>query len=161
MLLHVWATQYAPTLSSISHVLPVKIRGMSADPLISRDFFIVLDRLHDILDKRMLKWKEIEKSNKGYLLGIGKKARVLKALLISRMIVAYDLASALHYLHEHRIAYRDLKPENAGFDVRDDVKLFDFGLCTSLFSKRKAKDGYGYRLTGRAGSIPYMSPGML
>jgi len=42
-----------------------------------------------------------------------------------------------------------------GFDVRGDVKVFDFGLCKSLSSKLKARDGgYGYRLTGKAGSLP-------
>jgi hypothetical protein len=36
--------------------------------------------------------------------------------------------------------------------------VFDFGLCKSLSSELKAKDGgYGYRLTGRAGSLPYMA----
>ena len=46
-----------------------------------------------------------------------------------------------------------------GFDIRGDVKVFDFGLCKSLSSKLKARDGgYGYRLTGRAGSLPYMAP---
>jgi serine/threonine protein kinase len=55
------------------------------------------------------------------------------------------------------LVYRDIKPENIGFDVRGDVKIFDFGLCKSLNSKLKA-EGYGYKLTGRAGSLPYMAP---
>jgi hypothetical protein len=46
--------------------------------------------------------------------------------------------------------------KNIGFDVRGDVKVFDFGLCKDLDPRLKAKDGaYGYRLTGRAGSLPY------
>jgi len=46
-----------------------------------------------------------------------------------------------------------------GFDIRGDVKIFDFGLCKSLSPSLKARDGgYGYRLTGRAGSLPYMAP---
>lgn len=37
-----------------------------------------------------------------------------------------------------------------------DVKVFDFGLVKSLSPQLKAgSGGYGYRLTGRAGSIPY------
>jgi serine/threonine protein kinase len=50
-----------------------------------------------------------------------------------------------------------LKPDNIGFDIRGDVKVFDFGLCKSLDPKKKAK-GYGYNLTGRTGSTPYMAP---
>lgn len=43
--------------------------------------------------------------------------------------------------------------------MRGDVKVFDFGLCKSLSGKLKARDGgYGYRLTGKAGSLPYMAP---
>jgi serine/threonine protein kinase len=53
--------------------------------------------------------------------------------------------------------YRDIKPENIGFDMRGDVKVFDFGLCKNLSSNLKSQ-GYGYRLTGRAGSLPYMAP---
>lgn len=49
--------------------------------------------------------------------------------------------------------------ENIGFDARFDVKVFDFGLCKSLSSNLKAGNGgYGYKLTGRAGSLPYMAP---
>lgn len=34
--------------------------------------------------------------------------------------------------------------------------MFDFGLCKDLDPRLKSKDGsYGYRLTGRAGSLPY------
>jgi serine/threonine protein kinase len=48
---------------------------------------------------------------------------------------------------------------NIGFDLRGDVKVFDFGLCKDLTPALKAQDGkYGYRLTGRAGSLPYMAP---
>jgi serine/threonine protein kinase len=40
-----------------------------------------------------------------------------------------------------------------------DVKIFDFGLCKNLSPSLKAYDGgYGYRLTGQAGSLPYMAP---
>jgi serine/threonine protein kinase len=55
------------------------------------------------------------------------------------------------------LVYRDIKPENIGFDIRGDVKIFDFGLCKNLAPNLKSQ-GYGYRLTGRAGSLPYMAP---
>jgi serine/threonine protein kinase len=58
----------------------------------------------------------------------------------------------------YSIVYRDIKPENIGFDIRGDVKVFDFGLCKPLSERLKAAQGYGYRLTGRAGSLPYMAP---
>lgn len=62
-----------------------------------------------------------------------------------------------------RLVYRDIKQENIGFDIRGDVKVFDFGLCKSLSPALKAKDTggrevYGYLLTPRTGSVPYMAP---
>ena len=36
--------------------------------------------------------------------------------------------------------------------------MFDFGLSRSLEPSFKAKDGYGYHLSGKTGSIPYMAP---
>lgn len=54
------------------------------------------------------------------------------------------------------IIYRDLKPDNIGFDVRGDVKLFDFGLSREL-PERKLDDGT-YHMTGDTGSPRYMAP---
>ena len=48
--------------------------------------------------------------------------------------------------------------ENIGFDIRGDVKVFDFGLCRSMDKVDKNKNGYGYKLTAKTGSIPYMAP---
>jgi len=40
-----------------------------------------------------------------------------------RLLVAYDLSSALAYIHRCRIIHRDLKPDNMGFDVRGNIKV--------------------------------------
>jgi len=52
--------------------------------------------------------------------------------------------------------YRDLKPDNVGFDVRGDVKLFDFGLATEFRPEELEKGTY--KLTGDAGTVRYMAP---
>ncbi|EGD72874.1 AGC/SGK protein kinase [Salpingoeca rosetta] len=42
---------------------------------------------------------------------------------------AAEITSALGFLHDINIIYRDLKPENVLFDAEGHVKLTDFGLC--------------------------------
>jgi serine/threonine protein kinase len=59
-------------------------------------------------------------------------------------------------LFSHSIIYRDLKPNNIGFDVRGDAKLFDFGLAIE-FDNDKTKNG-AFKLTGDTGTIRYMAP---
>ena len=56
-----------------------------------------------------------------------------------------------------RIIFRDIKPDNIGFDIHDNVKIFDFGLAREMDSSLKEKNGL-YRLTGDSGSLRYMDP---
>ena len=58
----------------------------------------------------------------------------------------------------HLILELNNRQENIGFDYRGDVKIFDLGLCKGLSSRLKSKEGVGYLLTPRTGSIPYMAP---
>lgn len=150
----------AKYLSVVWHPNIIKMRGMASGPMIDNYFFIILDRLVDTLDKRMNRWaKDFKTFNNGLMCGLFKNQKGLDGLILESMTVAYDLAAAFFYLHENRLVYRDVKPENVGFDFRGDVKVFDFGLCKDLRPQLKARDGgYGYRLTGRAGSLPYMAP---
>lgn len=53
--------------------------------------------------------------------------------------------------------YRDIKPENIGFDVRGDIKIFDFGLAREFDPTQRDKDGL-FQMTEDTGSPRYMDP---
>ena len=63
-----------------------------------------------------------------------------------------EIVLALEYLHEQKIIFRDLKPENTLIDLDGHLKLVDFGL---------AKEDHGSRLHSFCGSHEYLSPEML
>jgi serine/threonine protein kinase len=88
--------------------------------MVDKDFFIIIDRLCEILDHRMDKWRDqMKKNDKRLLFGSSNKNKIcLEQLLVERLTVAYDLAAAFCYLHEHKLVYRDIKPANIGFDHR-------------------------------------------
>jgi serine/threonine protein kinase len=63
----------------------------------------------------------------------------------------------LDYIHHKSIVYRDLKPDNLGFDAAGTLKLFDFGLAKRMDPMDKDDLGL-YLLTGNTGSLRYMAP---
>lgn len=106
-------------LSDIEHPNIIKLRAIAAtDHPYTPNYFIVLDRLYDTLEKRIEKWTRIKGRQKGILKHFtDPKGSKRVALSEERMIAAFDLAAALAYLHRRKIVYRDLKPENIGFDI--------------------------------------------
>lgn len=141
-------------LSVIRHSNIIKMRAMDdANPFTS-GFFVLLDKLYDIMPSKLKKWK---RQDGGGLKKMFKSKKAKNALYLERLAVVYDLACALSYLHGMSVIYRDLKPDNIGFDVRGDVKIFDFGLAKELDPRKKLGDGT-YNLTGDTGSPRYMAP---
>mmetsp|Transcript_60767 Transcript_60767/g.72166 ORF Transcript_60767/g.72166 Transcript_60767/m.72166 type:complete len:382 (+) Transcript_60767:66-1211(+) len=145
-------------LAVIEHPHVVKMRAMASCSPYDTNYFIIMDRLYDTLQKRFKIWKEKAVRYKG-VMGVVRdmKGRKKNEILYEKLIVAYDLASAMNYIHSLSIVYRDLKPDNIGFDVRGDVKIFDFGLCKELREEDRYPDGT-YKLTGYTGSLRFMAP---
>lgn len=57
------------------------------------------------------------------------------------------------------LCHSDIKPENIGFDIRGDVKVFDFGLAKSLHPDYLCDERRQlYHLSAPTGSFPYMAP---
>lgn len=141
-------------LKSLQHPNIVKMRAYATADILAENFFIVLDRLYGTLEDRWNEWKQERKRAKGLLgkIGIGTDKAALDRNLTERLLCCYDLTSALKYMHQNKIVYRDIKPENIGFDIRSDAKIFDFGLAKPLSPKLKTKTGM-FKLTAYTGEL--------
>lgn len=110
----------AAYMSSLNHENVLPVRGLPIDGLHAfgdgrhDGYFIILDRLEETLDDRIKRWK------------------IQDVPVEEKLQYASQLAAALHYLHQRRIVYRDLKPHNVGFNINGQLQLLDFGLCREL-----------------------------
>jgi serine/threonine protein kinase len=112
----------AKFLARLSHPNIIKMRGYASGPSLQPDFFIVLDRLYEILNHRLLRWKL-----NLFHHGIGiydnfwqiifcphrryrpksesdrkETDHIVHEILLERLVIAYDLASAFSYMHKNR-----------------------------------------------------------
>lgn len=88
-------------LSVIRHPNIIKMRAMAITSPYSVDepFFVVLDRLYDILGTRLQKWKKQKPGGVLTMLCDRKGTREM-SFLVERLNVGYDLSCALAYLHD-------------------------------------------------------------
>jgi serine/threonine protein kinase len=150
-------------LSSFQHPNILKLHGMSADGPEGYyrgrhdSYFLIVDRLSETLQDRILHWRmQLKKLNSAWVRHTDRKGKKRRSFMIKRLQVAADIASALTYLHSRRLIYRDLKPLNIGFDIHNQVKIFDFGLCTELPLGEECGFQYVHKMTGGIGTYGYV-----
>lgn len=150
----------AKFLAVLEHPNIIKMRGMVAGDIFKVErSFIVLDRLYATMTEKLNEWKKREKRASKFFMIKSKNNTRMKELLIEKITVSYDLAFAMCYMHSLGVIYRDMKPENIGFDVRGDVKIFDLGLAKELCPEDLVDEvNELYEMTSNTGSPRYMAP---
>ena len=148
----------AEFLKRISHSNIVRLRAVVGEPG-TLDYALILDLLTQTLNEKLVVWRKQHKECRGKWGGIfGRDQEKLQRMLTDRLLLSFDIARAMQHIHKKNICYRDLKPENAGFNVRGDVKLFDFGLAKELKECDLREPPDGFEATGLTGSRRYMAP---
>ena len=152
----------AEFLSVLQHDNIITMRGGSnADPH-ENNFFVILDRLSMTLDRKFNLWRKIVGENTGYWIPCFgyccSKSHALHILWRERLEAAKNITAAIHHLHQQNIIYRDLKPDNVGFDSENKLKIFDFGLAKRLDKGVERSEDGNFHLTGNTGSLRYMAP---
>jgi serine/threonine protein kinase len=174
----------AHMLASFDHPNILKIRGWSANGVASftsgrhDSFFLLLDRLDETLDQRIVQWQRIQAVHEAQAAQISTNVvtdlwrrfavqqqqqqqqqqelalnQQQQHLYLEKLGVCSDIASALSYLHERGVIFRDLKPNNIGF-LNGRVQLFDFGLSRELPGQDLQEP---FEMSGKVGTLRYMA----
>lgn len=139
----------ADLLSRLNHENIITLHGIYGGDLNtsytkSRGNFLILDVLEDNLAKRLERCRIKERRKFSNT--------VSNTKLIERIEnIALGVAKGMEYLHNNGVIFRDLKPDNIGFNCEGKPVIFDFGFARELHLTQKDEI---------AGSLRYMSPEM-
>jgi serine/threonine protein kinase len=131
----------------------IRLRAISAGFWESPETgFILMDLLHETLDRRLSRWR-IQENRAHVSLFFGRQRQRCQDQHVRVSRTGLGIAKGLEFLHRNRVIYRDLKPKNIGFDQDGRVQIFDFGLARII-----PKGADDRRLTGLTGTPRYMAP---
>jgi len=89
-------------LTIIQHPHVIKMRAMADVHHCSEQFFIILDRLYDTLSQRMVRWKKANRKMSGFRSVKDIRGKKKELELEKRMRIAYDICSALSFMHKNK-----------------------------------------------------------